>query len=129
MSLSVLLQRVGEIQKVIDVLESLDQGSLMQNFNSVTGRASLDTKFFQQRLDLNHIAMHGHSFGGATAIATSGVDKRIKCCLAEDVWWEPLEEVWMFLLVYEYSQLLVSWFLVQESATSWYEYSNFIFWL
>jgi hypothetical protein len=57
------------------------------------------------------------------------VDKRIKCCLAEDVWWEPLEEVWMFLLVYEYSQLLVSWFLVQESATSWYEYSNFIFWL
>jgi platelet-activating factor acetylhydrolase len=93
MSLSVLLQRVGEIQKVIDVLESLDQGSLMQNFNSVTGRASLDTKFFQQQLDLNHIAMHGHSFGGATAIATSGVDKRIKCCLAEDVWWEPLEEV------------------------------------
>ncbi|CAK9234888.1 unnamed protein product [Sphagnum troendelagicum] len=88
-----LRQRVGEIQKVIDVLESLDQGSLMQNFNSVTGRASLDTKFFQQRLDLNHIAMHGHSFGGATAIATSGVDKRIKCCLAEDVWWEPLEEV------------------------------------
>ncbi|KAH9570178.1 hypothetical protein CY35_02G027700 [Sphagnum magellanicum] len=88
-----LRQRVQEIQKVIDVLERLDQGSLTQDFNNVTGRVSLDTKFFQQRLDLNHIAIHGHSFGAATAIVASGVEKRIKCCVGEDVWWSPVEEV------------------------------------
>ncbi len=98
MPFSFVVQRVQEIQKVIDVLERLDQGSLTQDFNNVTGRVSLDTKIFQQRLDLNHIAIHGHSFGAATAIVASGVDRRIKCCVGEDVWWSPVEEVWLFFV-------------------------------
>lgn len=88
-----VLQRVDEIQKTVDVLEALDQGLLSQSSNVMKGRASLDVKFLQGHLDLSHLGIHGHSFGGATAIATCGVDKRFKCCVAEDVWWAPVEEV------------------------------------
>ena len=85
------VQRVLEVRKVIDVLESLDQGLLTQN--AITGKAGLIVDMFHARLDLRHIAVSGHSFGGATAIAASGIEKRIKCCLAMDVWWEPINKV------------------------------------
>ncbi|KAI5084595.1 hypothetical protein GOP47_0000764 [Adiantum capillus-veneris] len=88
-----LRQRVLEIRKVVDVLESLDRGLLTQNANTVTGTAALDVNMLQTRLDLHFIAISGHSFGGATSIVASGIDKRIKCCLAMDVWWEPIDKM------------------------------------
>ncbi|KAH7296961.1 hypothetical protein KP509_26G046500 [Ceratopteris richardii] len=88
-----LKQRVLEVRKVVDVLESLDRGLLTQNSNTVTGRAGLEVSMLQNRLDLHFIAVSGHSFGGATSIVASGVDKRIKCCLAMDVWWEPVDKM------------------------------------
>lgn len=87
------MQRVEEVQKAVEVLEALDQGLLPQGSNVLKGRAAFDEKFFQGRLNLSLLAMHGHSFGAATAIAVCGVDKRFKCCVAEDVWWAPVEEV------------------------------------
>lgn len=88
-----LRQRVLEVRKVIDVLESLDRGLLTQNANTVTGKAALDVGMLQTRLDLHFVAVCGHSFGGATSIVASGIDKRIKCCLAMDVWWEPIDKM------------------------------------
>lgn len=82
-----------EIQKTVDVLQALDQGLLAQNSNVIKGRTSLDVKFLQGRLNLKYLGIHGHSFGAATAIAVCCVDKRFKCCVAEDVWWTPMEEV------------------------------------
>lgn len=87
-----LRQRVTEIQKAVDVLEALDQGLLSQDSNAIKGRTSMDVKFLQGRLNLNYLGMHGHSFGGATTISVCGLDKRFKCCVAEDVWWNPLEQ-------------------------------------
>lgn len=87
-----ILQRVTEIQKAVDVLEALDQGLLSQDSNAIKGRTSMDVKFLQGRLNLNYLGMHGHSFGGATTISVCGLDKRFKCCVAEDVWWNPLEQ-------------------------------------
>ncbi|KAG0575776.1 hypothetical protein KC19_5G030000 [Ceratodon purpureus] len=87
-----LRQRVEEIQKTVDVLQALDQGLLSQSSNVIKGRTSLDVKLLQGRLNFNYLGIHGHSFGAATAIATCCVDKRFKCCVAEDVWWAPMEE-------------------------------------
>lgn len=88
-----LRQRVLEVRKVIDVLESLDRGLLTQNANTITGKAGLDVGMLQSRLDLHFVAVSGHSFGGATAVVASGIDKRIKCCAAMDVWWEPIDKM------------------------------------
>ena len=74
-------------------MERLDQGLLTQNANAISGKAGLIVDMLHARLDLCHVAVSGHSFGGATAIAASGIDERIKCCLAMDVWWEPINKV------------------------------------
>lgn len=86
-------QRVGEIRKVVDVLEMLEGGLLTQESNAVRGRAKLNVKMMQSHIDMCHIAIRGHSFGGSTAIVACGLDKRIKCCVAEDTWWQPIEQV------------------------------------
>lgn len=87
------MQRVGEIRKVVDALEMLDSGLLTQNSNGVKGRLSLDVRMICGRIDMSHVAIRGHSFGGSTAIVACGLDKRLKCCIAEDAWWQPIERV------------------------------------
>lgn len=87
-----LRQRVGEIQKTVDVLQALDQGLIPQECNVIEGRTSLDVKSLQGRFNFNYLGIHGHSFGAATGISVSGIDKRFKCCVAEDVWWTPVED-------------------------------------
>ncbi|XP_024371813.1 uncharacterized protein [Physcomitrium patens] len=86
-----LRKRVGEIRKVVDALEMLDSGLLTQNSNGVKGRLSLDVRMICGRIDMSHVAIRGHSFGGSTAIVACGLDKRLKCCIAEDAWWQPIE--------------------------------------
>jgi hypothetical protein len=71
----------------------LDQGLLSQESNVLKGRTSLDVKLLQGRLNLDHLGVSRHSFGAATAVAMCNIDKRFKCCVAEDVWWVPIEEV------------------------------------
>ena len=44
------------------------------------------------RLDLNNIALGGHSYGGATATLASYNDKRIKACLVLDSWINPVPD-------------------------------------
>uniref|UniRef100_A0A7I4B4T8 1-alkyl-2-acetylglycerophosphocholine esterase n=1 Tax=Physcomitrium patens TaxID=3218 RepID=A0A7I4B4T8_PHYPA len=87
-----LRQRVEEIQKTVEVLQALDQGLLSQKSNAIKGRTSLDVKFLQGRMNFDYLAIHGHSFGAATAISVCCVDERFKCCIAEDVWWAPVEK-------------------------------------
>lgn len=86
-------QRIDEVRKVVDVLEMLDSGLLKQKCNAVRGRASLDVGMLQGRIDMCQLAIRGHSFGGSTAIVACGLDKRLKCCIAEDAWWQPIEQV------------------------------------
>ena len=42
------------------------------------------------RMDLNKIAVGGHSYGGATAITASYKDKRIRACFNLDGWISPI---------------------------------------
>lgn len=86
-------QRALEIQKVVDILESFQEGLLTQGSNTVTGNTKLDVTCLLHRLDLNHLAVAGHSFGGATAVVSACLDHRFKCCVGMDVWWEPIEKV------------------------------------
>ncbi|BBN00098.1 platelet-activating factor acetylhydrolase [Marchantia polymorpha subsp. ruderalis] len=88
-----LTQRALEIQKVVDILESFQEGLLTQGSNTVTGNTKLDVTCLLHRLDLNHLAVAGHSFGGATAVVSACLDHRFKCCVGMDVWWEPIEKV------------------------------------
>lgn len=86
-------QRVHEARQVVDVLEMLESGLLKQKSNAVQGRTRLDVGMLQGRIDMCQLAIRGHSFGGSTAIVACGLDKRLKCCIAEDVWWQPIEQV------------------------------------
>ena len=44
------------------------------------------------RMDLNRVAVGGHSYGGATAITASYRDKRIKACFNLDGWINPISK-------------------------------------
>ena len=41
-------------------------------------------------MDLNRIAVGGHSYGGATAITASYRDRRIRACFNLDGWISPV---------------------------------------
>lgn len=87
------VQRTDEVRKVVDVLEMLTSGLLTQKANAVKGKTALDLRKIRGRMDMSHLAIRGHSFGGSTAIVACGLDKRLKCCIAEDAWWQPIEQV------------------------------------
>ncbi|KAG0593326.1 hypothetical protein KC19_1G321500 [Ceratodon purpureus] len=88
-----LRKRISELRKVVDILEMLDSGLVRQKSNAVRGRASLDVGMLQGRIDMCQLAIRGHSFGGSTAIVACGLDKRLKCCIAEDAWFQPIEQL------------------------------------
>nr|XP_024390730.1 platelet-activating factor acetylhydrolase 2, cytoplasmic-like isoform X2 [Physcomitrium patens] len=88
-----LRQRTDEVRKVVDVLEMLTSGLLTQKANAVKGKTALDLRKIRGRMDMSHLAIRGHSFGGSTAIVACGLDKRLKCCIAEDAWWQPIEQL------------------------------------
>eukprot|EP00897_Mesotaenium_endlicherianum_P007141 jgi/Mesen1/6455/ME000033S05740 len=87
-----LEQRVGEARQTLSVLEALDAGHLSGSSNAVTGSGQLDVASLKGRLDLRHVAVAGHSFGGATAAVLPGVDARFRCSLVLDCWWRPMKD-------------------------------------
>ncbi|GBG72502.1 hypothetical protein CBR_g12073 [Chara braunii] len=84
-----LRHRVLEVQQVLDLLERVNDGDISASANLRSGRASMNPSLLKGCLDLDDIALAGHSFGGATAVCAAGVDKRVKCVVAMDAWWEP----------------------------------------
>ncbi|CAM6093508.1 unnamed protein product [Calypogeia fissa] len=108
--------RAKEITEVVRVLESLDEGLLTQGSNIVTSKTKLNVISMLHRLDLNHLAISGHSFGGATAVMVSAMDNRFKCCLGLDVWWEPMESQ---KLEFNKSQSRVPMILINTENFDW----------
>ena len=43
-----------------------------------------------EKLNLEKIAVGGHSYGGATAIHSAKIDKRVKTCFVLDAWINPV---------------------------------------
>ncbi|XP_063959851.1 platelet-activating factor acetylhydrolase-like [Lytechinus pictus] len=81
-----ITQRRDECIASLSFLEVLDDGF---NYQSDIDR-DFDLLQFKGRLDLSSAAICGHSYGGATTIATLSHDKRFKCGVACDPWGYPL---------------------------------------
>ncbi|XP_071477357.1 platelet-activating factor acetylhydrolase-like [Diadema antillarum] len=81
-------QRKDECIAVLDYLQDLNDGSALEN--------DLDPDFdlaqFQDHLDMEDMAVCGHSFGGATTLACLSRDRRFKCGVCFDAWMYPLDD-------------------------------------
>jgi len=66
--------RAADIQFLLDEMER-------ENFLSVALKNSLD---------LEHIGVFGHSFGGGTSVVVASVDERIDACFGLDAWFLPI---------------------------------------
>ena len=70
--------RALDIGFVLDKIYELENGKVKSKLNG--------------RLDLNKIALGGHSYGGATAVLGSHNYAKIKACLILDAWINPIPD-------------------------------------
>ena len=73
-----LRTRYLDIDFVLNQLEKINNNQIISNIS--------------HRVDMKHIAVGGHSYGGATAILTSHNDLRIRTCFVLDGWINPLPD-------------------------------------
>lgn len=74
--------RYLDIEFVLNQIEKINDGKIFSNISD--------------RIDMENIAIGGHSYGGATAILTSHNDSRIKVCFVLDSWINPLPDSVIF---------------------------------
>uniref|UniRef100_A0A1X7VW70 1-alkyl-2-acetylglycerophosphocholine esterase n=1 Tax=Amphimedon queenslandica TaxID=400682 RepID=A0A1X7VW70_AMPQE len=82
--------RAAEVGQVYDLFQTLNEGGTVKNM--LGGGDSFDFGQFKDRLDLEKVAVMGHSYGGSTVVQTMVQDKHFKCGLALDSWLFPIEE-------------------------------------
>lgn len=87
--------RTQEVSSTIDLLESINQGSVPRNIwrlvnpsSSIIQSQAIDS--LKNRLDFSKIVAIGHSFGAATSFFASSHDDRIKAVIGMDPWMYPL---------------------------------------
>ncbi|KAL9963187.1 hypothetical protein ACROYT_G032364 [Oculina patagonica] len=81
-------KRANECINAHNILEKIQTGDYPRNLlkeNSILQQ-------LKGRLDLNKVAIVGHSFGGATTLVALAKDKRFRCGVALDVWMLPVGE-------------------------------------
>ncbi|XP_013090392.2 platelet-activating factor acetylhydrolase-like [Biomphalaria glabrata] len=83
-----MYHRTEEISKVLDELTNMTQGNHVYNKLDL----AFKTNQFKDRLDLERVAIIGHSFGGAATLATLAVDERFKVGISLDGWMHPLDD-------------------------------------
>ena len=69
--------RTKDVGFVLNQLTKIHSGKIKSSLN--------------YKIDLNKLAVGGHSYGGATAIQSAKVDKRIKACFIFDGWINPIQ--------------------------------------
>ncbi|CAK4082705.1 unnamed protein product [Aphanomyces euteiches] len=72
-----LKKRAKQMQLVLDAVVALNKDR--------------SSEFYQQ-IDVDRLAVAGHSFGGATALTTAHLDKRVKAVVGLDIWMQPLDK-------------------------------------
>jgi platelet-activating factor acetylhydrolase len=84
-----LSTRVAELQHVIDAVfaaESVEGGA---GWRKVSAH-STGLPPYAGRVDLDRLALVGHSFGAATVVGTAAVETRAKAVIGHDVWCQPM---------------------------------------
>ncbi|GBM21600.1 Platelet-activating factor acetylhydrolase [Araneus ventricosus] len=82
-------RRAKECIDALDLLNTLHDGKPIEN---VMDTSHLPLSSLHNLLNLEKVAIAGHSFGGATVITTMAKDKRFKVGLGLDTWMLPLRE-------------------------------------
>lgn len=77
--------RLDEVQTALALLQGMADGAPAAGLGLGPGLSP--STFFAGRLDTRCTAIGGHSYGGATAVATAATDTRIRACVTLDPWW------------------------------------------
>eukprot|EP00731_Ephydatia_muelleri_P028418 Em0020g62a len=81
-----LCQRVKDVKQVVDLFNILNEGGTIKNMMP----NDFDFRQFQGRLNMDMVAMMGHSFGGGTTLQSLSEDGRLKCGVGLDSWMVPI---------------------------------------
>ncbi|PIK41276.1 Platelet-activating factor acetylhydrolase [Apostichopus japonicus] len=79
-------QRADECIATLDTLTAMHDGKEVENIMP----DKFDFTQLQGKLDLDRVAICGHSFGGGTSIVAMAKDSRFKCSVPLDAWLFPL---------------------------------------
>ena len=77
--------RLDEVQTALALLQGMADGAPAAGLS--LGPALSPSAFLAGRLDMRCTAVGGHSYGGATAVATAATDARVRACVTLDPWW------------------------------------------
>ncbi|XP_035204421.1 platelet-activating factor acetylhydrolase-like, partial [Stegodyphus dumicola] len=81
--------RAKECSLALNILSAINAAEPVAN---VLDTSKLPLESFKGMLNLGKVSVAGHSFGGATVIATMATDKRFKAGLGLDTWMLPFTE-------------------------------------
>ncbi|XP_067862991.1 platelet-activating factor acetylhydrolase 2, cytoplasmic-like isoform X2 [Heptranchias perlo] len=88
-------QRAEECSRALTLLTDIDDGKPIKN----ALHDDFDLSVLKGCIDLQRVAVMGHSFGGSTSILAVAKDPRFRCAVALDCWMFPLmDEVYSEVL-------------------------------
>ncbi|KAI8927310.1 platelet-activating factor acetylhydrolase, isoform II-domain-containing protein [Entophlyctis helioformis] len=83
--------RADEIMAAVELIKAINAGTFDSKKDNILHNQTFDLTSFSGRLDLDNMAIAGHSFGGATTLEVlSRENHPFKCGVTTDPWMFPL---------------------------------------